>query len=131
MKCSVKHKRKHVFTLFLSIILFTSSIFLSTSVTADAATKVNEKYNPSYGIEYKNVDYTKGSTKGRVDIMEMDVSDVFTEVQLGKAEPLDNLATVRSRANTYHTKENKIMGAINANFYHVQERRPVDRKSVV
>src|SRR5699024_11455824 len=88
---------------FLSIILFISSIMLTTSVTADAATKVNEKYSPSYGIEYKNVDYTKGSAKGRVNVMEMDVSDVFTEVQLGKAEPLDNLATVRRSEE--HTSE--------------------------
>src|SRR5699024_10475474 len=116
MECSEKRIGKNVITLFLSIILLTSSIFLSTPVTADAATKVNEKYSPSYGIEYKNVDYTKGSAKGRVNVMEMDVSDVFTEVQLGKAEPLDNLATVRSRANTYHTKNNKIIVPINTNF---------------
>src|SRR5699024_9329075 len=43
----------------------------------------------------------------------------------GKADPLDSLVTVRKRANTYHTKNNKVMGAINANFFHNQERRPV------
>src|SRR5699024_4853083 len=60
-----------------------------------------------------------------INVMEMDVSDAFTEVQLGKPDPLDKLMTVKNRANTYDKSGNKIVGAINANFYSMNKKRPV------
>src|SRR5699024_3110862 len=57
--------------------------------------------------------------------MEMDISDMFTEVQLGKPDPLDKLMTVKDRANTYSKSGNQIVGAINANFYEMNKKRPV------
>lgn len=117
----LEKQRKNIITFLIAFVMLIGSIILSVPTYADAATKVNQKYNPSYGVQYKNINYNNRD----VNVMEMDVADAFTEVQLGKAEPLDNLMTVRKRANTYSKSGNKIVGAVNANFYQVAERRPV------
>lgn len=119
MHCSNKNIRKRLTTVVLTVILALSSVFLATPLNADAATyKVNTKYKPSYGVEYKKLD-------GDINVMEMDISDAFTEVQLGKPDPLDNLMTVKNRANSYNKSGNQIIGAINANFYEMSKHRPV------
>src|SRR5690625_435335 len=114
---SGKTVSKHVATLLLSIIFTISSVFMSTPLQADAG-KIKPKYKPSYGVQYK-------SDNNGVNVMEMDISDMFTEVQLGKPDPLDKLMTVKDRANTYSTFGNQIVGAINANFYEMNKKRPV------
>lgn len=116
----LKNKRIHMVTVFLSIMLVFISILLSAPMNADAKKNVKEKSQLSHGVDYKKMNYTKGGAKGRVNLMEMDVSDAFTEVQFGKPQPLDNLATVRDRANSYDKKYNQIIGAINANFWKVK-----------
>src|SRR5699024_2171506 len=112
-----KTMSKHVATLLLSIILAISSVFMSTPLQADAA-KIKPKYKPSYGVQYK-------SDNNGVNVMEMDISDMFTEVQLGKPDPLNKLMTVKERANTYSKSGNQIVGGINATFYEMNKKRPV------
>lgn len=101
---------------------------LVTPIHIEASSKVKKKTKLSYGVYYEKLNYSMKSSKGGVDKLEIDLSDQFTEVQLGKAEPLDKLATVRTRANSYHKKNNNVVGAINANFYLAQrgkDTRPV------
>src|SRR5699024_5044710 len=117
MEKSGKTMSKHVATLLLSIIITISSVFMSTPLQADAD-KIKQKYKPSYGVQYKSVN-------NGVNVMEMDISDMFTEVQLGKPDPLDKLMTVKDRANTYSKSGNQIVVAINANFYDINKKRPV------
>lgn len=120
-----KKLHKNQVVIVLSMILLMSSTLLSAPMTAEASAKVNQQYKPSYGVHYKNLNYSIGSKTEKVNVMEMDVADAFTEVQLGKPDPLDNLTTVLNRAKSYNKKGNQIVGAINANFYHGSERRPV------
>lgn len=117
-------KKKQKFAaILLSVGLLGAS--LVSPIHTEAAAKVQHSSQLSYGVNYKKINYTEKAVKAGVDVMEIDVSDIFTEVQLGKAEPLDNLTTVRNRANAYHKKNNNIVGAINANFYKAKEKRPV------
>src|SRR5690625_5133166 len=85
--------------------------------------KVKEKSKLSYGVQYEKLDYRKSSIRAGVDKLEIDVSDQFTEVQLGKPVPLDNLTTVRNRVKSYHKGTNNVVGAINANFYLAQKNK--------
>ncbi|WLV24422.1 phosphodiester glycosidase family protein [Aciduricibacillus chroicocephali] len=108
-------KRKTITAVFLSAVLLGTG--LATPIQIKAESKVKTQSKLSYGVDYKNIDYTAGSTKAGVDVMEVNISDPYTAVQLGRANPLDKLATVRARATSYNQKYNQIIGAINANFF--------------
>src|SRR5699024_6556106 len=103
-KWTLKNWKKYA-TVFLVAILLVS---LVVPLQIEASSKVKQRAKLSHGVNYEKLDYSKKNSKGTVDKIEIDVSDQFTEVQLGRAEPLDNLATVRKRANTYHKKNNNI-----------------------
>lgn len=108
-------KKKPIAAVFLTAALLGTG--LTAPIHTDAASKIQKQSKLSYGVDYKKLDYTDGKTKGGVDVMEVNVSDQFTDVQLGKADPLDKLATVRKRADFYNKKSNQIVGAVNANFF--------------
>src|SRR5699024_3109841 len=68
------------------------------------------------GVVYKQNKATR--------ILEIDTTDPFTEVQLGRGGQLNHLTTVLNRAKSFDKSGNKIVGAINANFYQLAERIP-------
>lgn len=124
-RCLQKNRNQLVASFFLSILLVFTVI---TPLHTEASKKVREESDLSGGVHYKEIDYKEDGINGRVNMMEIDASDAFTEVKMSKAHPLDNLATVRQRAEPYHLEERRIVGAINANFFKMEqgkETRPV------
>lgn len=108
-------KRKRTAAVFLSAALLGAG--LVAPIHTEAASKIQAQSKLSYGVDYKKLTYTEGKMNAGVDVMEVNISDAFTEVQLGKADPIDQLATVRARANSFNRTDNQIVGAVNANFF--------------
>lgn len=120
-------RKKKVFFFFAVVLLLVSSIFMAIPETTHAASQtVNKQSKVSDGILYQNINYKDGSTQNRVNVLKVNLNDKFTEVQLGKADPMNKLETVRTKAAKYNKPGNRVLGAINGSFYNVDERIPVN-----
>jgi|GEM_PF-6464405 len=115
MRSSTFKKRKQAAAVLLSAALIGTGFV--APIHTEAASNIKDRSKLSYGVDYKKLTYSEGNIKAGIDVMEVNVSDAFTEVQLGKADPLDKLATVRARANSFNRSDNQIVGAVNANFF--------------
>lgn len=108
-------KQKKFAAVFLSAALLGTT--LATPVHTEAASSVKKNSKLSYGVTYKKLEYSAGAVKSGVDVTEINVADAFTKVQFGKANPLNQLAPVRTRAESFNQIGNNILSAVNSNFF--------------
>lgn len=91
------HRKKSLFTFLLVTILMVSTIFITVpQVTKASSQKINSQSKLSEGVHYKNINYNDGSINNHVNVLEVNLSDQFTQVQLGKSNPLNKLESVRA-----------------------------------
>lgn len=115
----MKTKQSYIFA-----ILMVFALIFSTPQFASAAQTTNESYPLSQGVNYSNYTH-KGSNTNIINHLEVDVSNPFTKIGLGLPTPINTLMTTTQHANS-HTKEgNRVVGAINANFYNMTDGYPL------
>ncbi|SES88143.1 S-layer homology domain-containing protein [Oceanobacillus limi] len=116
---------KRLIIILLVYILFAYHID-SPSPTHAATQKVNEQIKLSYGISFKDLTYIDSISQNHINSMQINLSDPFTKVKLGKADPLNHLETVRLKAKKYNQPGNQVFGAINGSFYNVRDHIPIN-----
>lgn len=110
-------------SLFIAVLMVFALIF-STPQFASAAQTTNDSYPISTGVTYSNYTH-KGSKTSVVNHLEVDLTDSFTKIGLGLPTPVNTLMTTTQHANS-HTKEgNRVVGAINSNFYNMGDGYPL------
>jgi uncharacterized protein YigE (DUF2233 family) len=121
--------RQNIFQSKLIVLVFTMLLFcyLLLPLPASAATlKVNNEFKATHGIVFKDITYKDSISQNNTNTMEINLSDPYTKVQLGKPDPLNSLETLRAKAKKYNRIGNQVIGAINGGFYNVADRIPVN-----
>lgn len=109
-----------------SALLAATFIFSSalSGQVASAAQTTNESYPLSQGVNYSNYTY-KGSKTSTVNHLAVDLSNSFTKIALGLPMPINSLATTTQHANNNSKEGNRVVGAINSNFYNMSDGYPL------
>lgn len=89
-----------------------------------AAQITNESYPVSQGVEYSNYTY-KGAKTSVVNHLKVDLSNPFTKIGLGLPTPINTLMTTTQHANQHSKEGNRVVGAINSNFYNMSDGYPL------
>ncbi len=110
-------------TLVLAVIMVFALIF-STPQFASASQTTNESYPLSQGVNYSNYTH-KGSKTNVVNHLQVDVSNPFTKIGLGLPTPVNTLMTTTQHANSHSKEGNRVVGAINSNFYNMSDGYPL------
>lgn len=100
------------------------SIVLGAQEKGYAAQTTNESYPVSQGVEYSNYTY-KGLKTSVVNHLQVDLSNPFTKIGLGLPTPINTLMTTTEHANKHSKEGNRVVGAINSNFYNMSDGYPL------
>ncbi|MHC0037885.1 S-layer homology domain-containing protein [Pseudoneobacillus sp. C159] len=84
--------------------------------------KMNNELQVSSGVVYGNVTYQTSNNQS-MNILDINLADPFTKVEVGIPSPLNKLMTTTSRANLPRTDNNRVVGAINGSFF--ESRMPM------
>lgn len=104
-------KKVAIITLIAS--LFTASV---SSNLAEASTGTSFKVSP--GVDYKH----EVHNQNQVRVLETNLQDPYTKVEMVVPGPLDRLMPTTSRANATNVDGHRVVGAINAGFFEMNSR---------
>lgn len=110
-------------SIFLACTLAVSAI-IAPIAPVSAAQTVNETYPVSQGVQYSNYTH-KGTKTNQINHLAVDVSNPFTKISLGLPSPINTLMTTTQHANAHSKEGNRVVGAINSNFYNFGDGYPL------
>lgn len=119
-------KKKHVKKAFASVLAF-GMVFTGMSTTTKAATydlNTIDSFQPAPSVTYKQQKQNSGSIDQMANVLEIDVSDQYTSVQLGLPTPYPRLDTLKDQTQAVSKKGNRVVGGINGSFFHYLTRTP-------
>ncbi|MEO4054149.1 S-layer homology domain-containing protein [Solibacillus sp. CAU 1738] len=100
-------------------------LILGGSGTGYAAFQTtNETYPVSQGVNYSNYTYAQ-SNANVVNHLEVDLSNPYTKLTLGLPTPINTVMTTTDHANKNSKEGNRVVGAINSNFYNMGDGYPL------
>ena len=111
---------KRKFNLVVALLLAFSLMLVGVE-EAYAFQTTNESYPVSQGVKYSNYTYSSKP----INHLEVDLSNPYTELKLGLPNPINSLSTLTDRANKDSREGNRVVGAINANFYNMTGGYPL------
>ncbi|SOB90874.1 Ig-like protein group 2 [Ureibacillus xyleni] len=111
---------KKTFNLVLSFLLAFSFMLVGVE-QAYAFQTTNDSYPVSQGVKYSNYTYSGKP----INHLEVDLSNQYTELQLGLPFPINTVSTLTDRANKDSKEGNRVVGAINANFFNMTGGYPL------
>ena len=82
----------------------------------------NDAFQVSSGVNYNDIRLTDGKGHNSVRVLEMDLDDPYTKVELGFPSALDALGRTTSQALTYQKPGHMVVGAVNGSFFSLEER---------
>lgn len=85
---------------------------------ASAAT-VNEQFKVSSGVNYTDFRISESTRKQAVRVMEVNVNDPYTNVEVGVSSIMNKLKKTTTHALEHHYDGHLVVGAINASFFHL------------
>ncbi|WP_404455655.1 S-layer homology domain-containing protein [Virgibacillus necropolis] len=100
---------------FILVILI---VLAGSPLTVNAAT-INEQFKVSQGVNYKDIRFSDGETNKAVRVMEINMNDPYTSVEVGIPSVLNQVHTTTSLALDYHQEGHAVLGAINGSFFHL------------
>ena len=107
----------------LLLLLFVFSILGFTAQNSFASGKVEESYPVSGGVKYSK--YTYGSNNNSINHLSVDLTNEYTKLTLGIPKPINTLMTTTAHANQNSAEGNRVVGAINANFFNMSDGYPM------
>lgn len=108
------------FPIILSFLLSFSLVF-SGAGTSYAFQTTNDSYKVSQGVTYSNYTYTNSA----VNHLEVDLTNPYTKIAIGMPSPINSLATLTEKANADSKEGNRVVGAINSNFFNMSDGYPL------
>ena len=109
--------------LLLLVVLVSVFGIFGHSHLAAASGKVEESYPVSQGVKYSK--YTYGTKSNSINHLAVDLGNSFTKLTLGIPKPINTLMTTTAHANQNSAEGNRVVGAINANFYNMSDGYPL------
>ncbi|RHW40191.1 hypothetical protein D1B33_03685 [Lysinibacillus yapensis] len=101
-----------------SFILLQFSFHFSTASASDFNNKVaEEKLEVSPGVTHLERKYQSSTTKQVVNVLDVNLSNTYTELELGLPNPMNSLRTTSSLAKSYSTLGHRVVGAVNASYF--------------
>ena len=107
-------------TFFLTLILVLQGLTGGTL----AAAAVHEQFKVSGGVNYQDMRIEQNGNPQAVRVMEVDVNDPYTTVEVGVPNPLNKLSRTTSQALERSQDGHQVVGAINGSFFS-QDRLPM------
>jgi hypothetical protein len=116
--------KKPLLALVLGFQVATSGMYATTAEAIEVSSgTVNERIQVTPGVTYKDIRHG-GSTPQAVRVLEMNLADPYTKVEVGVPDPLTKRATVTSQAKSDTSPGHSVVGAINAGFFHFDNNLP-------
>jgi hypothetical protein len=84
--------------------------------------KIQEQTQVSQGVVYSKATYQTSSNQS-MNILDINLADPFTKVEVGIPSPLNKLMTTTARANLPRTDGSRVVGAMNGSFF--ESRMPM------
>lgn len=86
---------------------------------------VKKHFQVSSGVSYSKSTYTSSGINQSINILDINIADPYTQVEVGIPNPLDKLMTVTSKANLDNYSGHRVIGAINGSFFDMNSRMPL------
>lgn len=102
--------------------LIFSFVPVKESKAAGLPGTIKEQIQVSPGVVYGKTTYQTSSSQS-MNILDINLADPFTKVEVGIPSPLNKLMTTTSRANLPRTDGHRVVGAINGSFF--ESRMPM------
>ena len=93
-------------------------------VFAESTQTTEEQFQVSPGVNYRDVRLDDNAMKQVIRVTEIDLTDPYTKVKVGIPNSITKLATTSSIARLASYENYNVVGAINASFYHYDNRLP-------
>lgn len=111
-------KKQIIFALVVSL------VFLSIPQTSTFAETI-QQYPISSGVNYKNNKETINSNPQAINLLEVNLLDPYTKLDLTYPNPLNVLATTTAQAKRNHYAGHKVVGAVNGSFFDMSTKIPM------
>ena len=108
-------------SLLFLVALIVASVTFNAQVFANGT--VVEKYPVSQGVQYAQ--YTYGSKNNSINHLAVNLNNQYTKLTVGIPVPINTLMTTTAHANKNSAEGNRVVGAINANFYNMSDGYPI------
>ncbi|MGD6842991.1 S-layer homology domain-containing protein [Bacillus infantis] len=92
---------------------------------AEAATSINKQLQVSPGVNYKNIKLTNSSVTQTVNLLELNLADSYTSIEVGIPNPITKTATTTNAANANSSAGHRVVGAVNAGFFDMTSKMPL------
>ncbi|MFC3886502.1 S-layer homology domain-containing protein [Bacillus songklensis] len=116
--------KKPLLALVLGFQVVASGMHATTAEAIEVSSgTVNERIQVTPGVTYKDIRHG-GSTPQAVRVLEMNLADPYTKVEVGVPDPLTKRATVTSQAKADTSPGHSVVGAVNAGFFHFDNNLP-------
>lgn len=79
----------------------------------------------SSGVKYIEKNEKVGSYQQSVRLLEVNLADQYTKMQVSYPNPLNAVSTTTKQAKSMHTSENRVVGAINGSFFDLSTKDPM------
>jgi hypothetical protein len=112
--------RSKSFVVFLAFVLTLQASFLTVASDVSAAT--TEQFQVSTGVKYKRIDELIDTKNQSLRVMEVNLLDPYTRLDLRIPNPLNSLSTTSSYARVDHREGNRVVGAINGQLFNFSNR---------
>jgi hypothetical protein len=84
---------------------------------------IQEQIQVSPGVVYGKTAYQTEGVNQSINILDINLADPFTKVELGIPNPINKLMTTTAQANLPRSDGNRVVGAINGSFF--ESRMPM------
>ncbi len=112
------HKKKIIVGLVFSLLFFTIP-------TASTFAETAEEYPVSSGVHYKKNKEVINSNPQDINLLEINLLDPYTQLDLAFPNPLNTLTTTSYQAKQNHFEDHKVVGAINGSFFDMKTKVPM------
>ncbi|WP_102273767.1 S-layer homology domain-containing protein [Cytobacillus massiliigabonensis] len=90
-----------------------------------ASSTINKQFKVSPGVDYKNIKLTNSSVKQSINLMEVNLADSYTTLEVGIPNPVSKLATTTKAAQANSYDGHRVVGAINGSFFDMTTKLPM------
>lgn len=115
---------KKVLSVCLAVLLiFQAGSFVFPAKKASAVTA--NQFQVSSGVKYKENQEVINSNNQSIRVMEVNLLDSYTKLDLSFQNPIDKVSTTSSQAKRNHSSTNRVIGAINGSFFDMSSGIPM------
>lgn len=104
-------------------VIFLVAILWGGQTSASAA--VVEQFQVSPGVKYQKNQEVINSYNQQVRVMEVNMKDSYTQLDLSFPNPLNSLATTSKQAKLNTMEKHRVVGAVNGSFFDMTAKTPM------